>query len=337
MRPYKLKAKLLLGVVFVISLLALIAFALVPLTPLNWERYMQNNYINYFAEFNSNQPSRSIPWRLERRFIQYTIIRELHDRMGLRLAPATAQDEIEAMRNGLLAFRSYVRSQSEIPHRMLDCPAIVSGLGWCNQINEDAAIWLAQEFDVCYVVAIYDSKTKLGHTIGRVKSRIDGQWIYFDAWPAEPCLFKVTLEGKLDYQPPAADVTATPERDVDFQFLDALAEHSPITGTFPRSYFGYLAARMSRNNDSRTVEEGTIDTEKLLPPADHDQLRIYVKARMAHLKGDQSKAMTLYEASANFSKSESKSVLGAAAESFCRAASYGVQTGLTRRIIGKNP
>jgi hypothetical protein len=58
---------------------------------------------------------------------------------------------------------------------------------------------------------------------------------------------------------------------------------------------------------------------------------------MAHLKGDQSKAMTLYEASANFSKSESKSVLGAAAESFCRAASYGVQTGLTRRIIGKNP
>ena len=294
---------------------------------LNWERYLHNNYLSYFLEFDPTLPSRSVTWRLERRLVQYTIIRELHGRTA-GLAPTTAIEEIEALKNSLLAFRSYVRTQSEIPHRMLDCPAIVSGLGWCNQINEDAAIWLAQEFGVCYVVAIYDPETKKGHTIGRAKSRFDGQWIYFDAWPPKPCLFKVTQQGTADYLPAktaAAAASALPERDMDFQRLDALAAHSPITGTFSRNYVGYLASRLTRHEDTRVVEAGTIESKELVMSA--DQLRIYVEARVAHLQGSQSKAISLYEASANYSKTGSLSVLGAAAESYARAARHEVRSG----------
>ena len=323
------RARSLLQFGSVAILLVLIATTAAMFRVLNWERYLHKNYLPYFSEFDPNLPSKSIIWRLERRLVQYTIIRELNGRTA-GLAPTTAQDEITALRNNLLAFRSYVRTQSEVPHRMFDCPAIVTGLGWCNQINEDAAIWLAQEFGVCYVVAIYDPQTKLGHTIGRLKSRFDGQWIYFDAWPSNPCLFKATQQGTISYLDPTAMATAAPappERNNDFQRLDALAAHSPITGTFPRTYIGYLTARLTRIEDSRVVETGTIKAEDLLPPADHDQLRLYVEARVAHLKGSQSKAKSLYEASANYSKSGNKSVLGAAAESYSRAVSLGVQSG----------
>ena len=303
----------------ILVIVIIVPVALLFLTPA-WDDHLSQNFPPYFTEHDPNSTARSILSRLQRRLLQYTIIRELHDREKTPI-PQTALEEIKGLENTLLTFRTYVRTQSEIPHRMLAGPAIVTGLGWCNQINEDAAIWLAQEFGACEVVAVYDLETKVGHTIGRVKSRFDGQWIYFDAWPSRPCLFKITQHGTLDYLTSRTEPT-TPERDMDFQRLDALAAQSPITGTFPRNYVGYLAARLTRNEDTRVAEAGTIKAEKLFPPADRNQLRIYVEARVAHLKGFQSKAKSLYEASSNYSKSTSKSVLGAAAESFSRPAMH---------------
>lgn len=75
-------------------------------------------------------------------------------------------------------------------------PALVAGVGYCDQINGAISLAAAHRFPRAELVALYDPKTHtLPHTVGRVWSTTRRDWLYFDAYYAEPIIFTRDAKG----------------------------------------------------------------------------------------------------------------------------------------------
>lgn len=88
------------------------------------------------------------------------------------------------------------RAPEKIRHDTVAWPALISGVGYCDQINAVVCRMAAHHFPNAELVALYQPDGRLSpHTIGRVWSRERNEWLYFDAFYARPVIFTRDAKG----------------------------------------------------------------------------------------------------------------------------------------------
>lgn len=133
--------------------------------------------------------------RLEGAYVQTSLAAHI----GRRVIPPKASDE-EALFRIVLFVRDHVLSQLELMHEPRSWPVLVSGLGYCDQINAAVGVIAAQRFDVVQLYALYNPAGQISsHTIGRVWSSLRGEWLYYDAFRSIPVIYTRGANGAAQF------------------------------------------------------------------------------------------------------------------------------------------
>jgi hypothetical protein len=133
-----------------------------------------------------------------------------------------------------------------------EMPAIISGVGYCDQINGVVAAAAAHHFKRAELFALFDGAARITpHTIGRVWSTRRHEWLYFDAFFEEPVIFRRGPEG---------DITFLWTRDPRWKIrTPAPARIYQLPGwtltRFSSSFPGYLMERILPSRFAPAVEE----------------------------------------------------------------------------------
>lgn len=83
-------------------------------------------------------------------------------------------------------------NQLDVPHTARMWSTLMSGVGFCDQLNRLGAILLAPQFSRAQTYCM-NLPSGDGHTLGRVAA--DGKWLYFDAWADTPAVFTLGEDG----------------------------------------------------------------------------------------------------------------------------------------------
>lgn len=124
--------------------------------------------------------------RLLRGYVQNGLAAQVANDAG------SGTDEEVLMRMMLRVRRSVLnpRTDEELRFDPRFWPALVAGVGYCDQINGAICLAAAHRFPKAELVGLYDPKTRaLPHTVGRVWSRTRAEWLYFDAFYAESVIY----------------------------------------------------------------------------------------------------------------------------------------------------
>lgn len=109
---------------------------------------------------------------------------------------AGARSDEEALFRIVLAVRDHVLNQTQFDHIPRAWPVLVSGVGYCDQINGAVAIIAARRFEQAQLYAAYDKKLMTTpHTVGRVWSSRRKEWLYFDAFYDVPLIYTKAADG----------------------------------------------------------------------------------------------------------------------------------------------
>ncbi|MBV9880624.1 MAG: hypothetical protein JO180_09010 [Gemmatirosa sp.] len=108
--------------------------------------------------------------------------------------PAGVDDADRVFRR-LVALRATLASQVEVAYAPPGGPALLTGLGWCDELNGAAAVTLAGELGRADLVGLHDPQTAAEHTVGRVWSRSRRRWLYFDLWGDRIAVFTASPAG----------------------------------------------------------------------------------------------------------------------------------------------
>jgi hypothetical protein len=120
--------------------------------------------------------------------IEHSLIENVIDR---RFTDGSTGD-IEKIKERLVYLKSLFLSSYQTDHVPDSIPSILSGVGYCDQLNGVAAHLLAQVFERSELFALYDPVNRTSpHTVGRVWSEEEKQWIYFDIWTEETIIFTI--------------------------------------------------------------------------------------------------------------------------------------------------
>jgi len=112
-----------------------------------------------------------------------------------RVTAGAASDE-EALFRIVATVRDHVLTQNQFDHIPRAWPVLVSGVGYCDQINGAVAIIAARRFQHAQLYAAYDRRLMTTpHTVGRVWSSQRKEWLYFDAYYEEPLLYTKAADG----------------------------------------------------------------------------------------------------------------------------------------------
>ncbi len=119
-------------------------------------------------------------------------------------------------------------------------PALLSGVGYCDQVNAIVCRMAAHHFPKAELVALMAADgASSPHAIGRVWSEHRGQWLYFDAFFATPVIF--TREGDGPRFLSVDGGVSMPSRGVAPPEIYALAERT--LSDFPGTFGMYLIRR----------------------------------------------------------------------------------------------
>lgn len=249
-------------------------------------------------------------------YVQYNVVaafRRTHE-------PRPDLGDVERIAAFLVPLRRTMLSQVDVPHSPASWPTIVSGMGWCDQLNGMAANVLSRDFDHAQLVALIHPQTLAGHTIGRVWSRQRNEWLYFDVFSTvvvfhlndrhEPDVLKRAdpFPGSV---PP--DLAATLDR------MYAFTAQGVVFNEYAPSFGSYLLAKVSsalRRRSLSAVEPSGVTGTPLISPngagwpyvgPDDTSMpaegrRLYIAARMDHLFGETTKARHEYLAAAQFGR-----------------------------------
>jgi hypothetical protein len=98
--------------------------------------------------------------------------------------------DVAALLRVVEGVRAIMLNQIQVPHSAKAWSSIVSGLGYCDQINGAVAHVASHRFRRAQLYALYDAARKSSpHTIGRVWSDERRDWLYFDASYDTPIMF----------------------------------------------------------------------------------------------------------------------------------------------------
>lgn len=222
----------------------------------------------------------------------------------------------------------------EVPHHPSDWPVLLSGLGYCDQVNGAAALVLAKLFPASQTYNIWDPERR-GHTIGRVWSDEYSDWLYYDLFYDEVVVFRRSADGirllarkRPESVPGARDGM---RGDAYLHFLGYVGGGAPMN-EFRSTAGAYIASKVAAAVSQRTlrsvapsrvgaaptigpaaplVPQGASPFAPLLPApgepaaagaADPAAVRrtreAYLEARLEHLSGSRERAASLYREAA---------------------------------------
>jgi hypothetical protein len=243
-------------------------------------------------------------------YLEYTIAGKM-----ARTAAARTDLHDDVARIAFVLGRANARmlSAAEIPHASQDWPVLVSGVGYCDQINGAVARILAHSFPHAQLFALRDPSTGTSpHTIGRVWSNERNEWLYFDGFYAQVVFRKL----------PAGGVEVLSNADADRGLgagvLGVYAYPGWVMSEYPPTFPAFLASSigkrwhpweappLSPQTASAPVAQAAPVAAvppiaaTLAPPPDeaasHRVAKTYVQARADDLFGDPEQAKKRYRA-----------------------------------------
>lgn len=143
------------------------------------------------------------------------------------------------------------RKPEEIRHSTAVWPALLSGVGYCDQLNAIVCRMGAHHFPKAELVALYLPEGRMSpHTVGRVWSKERGEWLYFDAFYARPVIYTRDASGQPHFLSTYAG-DFMPSREVMDPAIYALQgwKLSDFPGTF-----GMYLVRRALGGDSDAAE-----------------------------------------------------------------------------------
>lgn len=220
----------------------------------------------------------------------------------------------------LLWLRSGLLNQAEVAHRPAQWQPLLSGLGYCDQVNAVAANVLGGEFKHAQILGLANATTRAEHTIGRVWSDRDRDWLYFDLWG------RVVVLRLRDGRPDVLRASDQYTNGIDSSTLADIASmynyaaKGVVFNEYPASFGGFLMKRLARARSRRTLDsirpiaaaslEPTIgETASDSPLFSSGIVQPFVQARLAYLVGDAATARRQY---ATVARNDSTTALGRA-------------------------
>ena len=224
--------------------------------------------------------------------------------------------EVDRIADTIAQLQQVVLTADQVPHVSQRRPTIITGFGYCDQVNGAAARVLSRWFPRAQSWEMLDSATHTSpHTVGRVWSSRLGKWIYFDAF-YDPGI--VYLHDGLSHPvilrkvPSGQQTRAHSPPDLYNKPGVVLNEYRASVGGTLIVTLKRIAARSPAHQDALT-ETTTLprvsETSALLPvppseepppvPASDERLyreisERYVRARVLHLAGRRDEALTEY-------------------------------------------
>lgn len=222
--------------------------------------------------------------RLLRGYVQAS----LAERIGDSAAEAGGND-VEILARMITSARRLVLSPSTPDETRYDptfWPALVSGLGYCDQINGAVCLIAANHFEKPQLIALYDPVRHLSpHTVGRVWSKEHEDWLYFDAFFSVPVIYVRDGQGKVRFLmegPTASLGRAVGARDLYDLSGWTLSEFSP-------SFIGYIFSRLptgTRRPDVVVADRGQTSSQPLRPIVLDEKASAQPPPRMEHRQDD---------------------------------------------------
>src|SRR4051794_20216945 len=222
-------------------------------------------------------------------------------------------NDVDRIEYALRRVQMRVLSYGELQFNQHDWPALLSGIGYCDQINAAACKVLAHSFTHAQLYALYDSEHRTSpHTIGRVWSTERNEWLYFDAAADRPVVFRRRADGGVELLNHASAIYAGRETPATWTYrLDGWVLNE-YTSTYPAYLTNHVLNSLRRPVDFRPVtmpSESPVESPVSLPlpasPRDSPRYagiaRQYVAARAEDILGDQSEARARYSALAALS------------------------------------
>lgn len=221
--------------------------------------------------------------RLLATWVQMSLAAEFAD----RVASPNASDEV-ALQQILLGVHRSVLNPFEVGHAPRPWPVLLSGAGFCDQINATVAAIAARRFDHVELFGLYDPRTRSSpHTLGRVWSRQRRNWLYFDAFFARPAIFTRGADRKPHFIAFREPMTAVEERGTPVPGLYELPGWT--MSEFRGSFLSQVVMR-GRQQAFRGDSVATVTPNPLPPPVggemtesnhkENERLRIEAERRL---------------------------------------------------------
>ncbi len=236
--------------------------------------------------------------------LQLGLLDHLHD---LNRTGAAADDAALVLRE-LSPLRARVLTAADVPHQPSDWPVVISGVGWCDQVNGLASVLLAQEFPVSQGYCVANGTG--GHTIGRVWSSSTRDWVYFDVWPERVVVFRVGPDGgPIDLTPDGTLAAARRDCPTIYPLYSEVPRgwvfseaRSTFGGHVAGKLFSVLRGRSAPSFVPVRKGEGNNSVLNTNAPSDRppsvdtrcELRRTYLRARLEHLLGGPRAAAEMY-------------------------------------------
>lgn len=217
--------------------------------------------------------------------------------------------DVERIGRRLAELKPLLISQTELPHAPVNPPVALAGIGWCDGINGFAATVLAREFSQVEIVGVLTPDRLGGHSFGRVWSAPASEWLYFDLWTEEVSVFRSRPGRSAEYlfrwRPVTGHLQVNEEKALIADIYDR-AWSGLVHNRLQSTLGGYLFTRLSnvvRHGDSgpRGAVGAIQVAASSIPSADPGPPGVatpvpaaYVRARLAHIRGDSTKARRGY-------------------------------------------
>jgi hypothetical protein len=155
------------------------------------------------------------------------------------------------------------REPEQIRHDTTRWPALLSGVGYCDQLNAIVCRIAAHHFPKAQLVGLYAQNRRTPHTIGRVWSKQHKDWVYFDAFYAKPVMFTRDAAGMPRFLPtPGAKVM--PSREVISLSIYRLPGWA--LSEFPSTFGMYIVDRILKGDpEAASAEDGSSQTAAAVP------------------------------------------------------------------------
>ncbi|QAY77890.1 hypothetical protein [Sphingosinicella sp. BN140058] len=291
-----------------LAALAYLLFAPVPEAAVRWAAVQSAPWLL------ESRAGDNVARRAARKLLQLTLQQSLASHLyDAQQLPAGLSDP-ERIARRLAALKLILVSQTELPHRPIDAPAALTGIGYCDQVNGLAAMVLAHEFGQSEIVAFHEPREHKGHSFGRVWSEREKDWLYYDIWPDEVVVFTSHEGAPARFLARLRPLDRTPPEAEDYVWLHHAYDQAHggfVHNRLQPTLGGYLGRRVVNYVLHGSTAPGDalpalaavkVKGERSGPPRPTAQptplsaetSRRFVEARLAQLYGDGAAAARLY-------------------------------------------
>ncbi len=281
-------------VVIILGTLALPlpAFVLRPLV-LSCQSWILTDYA---ADVETSSPLDRGVRKLVATFLEQKLVEHVRSDFDV---PSNATD-VERLLTVLFKVKPLILNVAEVPHEPSSWPTLLSGVGYCDQLNGVAARVLAGFFPVSQIFALYDPVKHLSpHTIGRVWSTQERDWLYYDIYFDDVRIFRLDDKGGVRFVAAGRPVPLR-ETPPPAAGLYEMAREGWVLNEYRPTFLSYLLlkAEVAVGMISRPAQPPLVEPTEERPSQPMVSLgsasRDYLDARLTHLLDGEERALRAY-------------------------------------------